>query len=280
MEPNSESPLRKYRRQPKIYINLPSKGQHSPAGTFFDNKTSEIAVFSMTANDEILFKTPDALINGEATANCMKSCVPTILNPWTVSTLDLDTILVSMRMASYGSTMNVTSLCPKCNAENAYDIPLQNILDYYQTLEFNDKCYHDNFCITVRPMNYREFTELQKKSVSLQRALNFTVPQLKDDEEKDKFTDSLVNEIAQMNIKVVFDAIVSVEADGHVETDKQEIKDWIEGNDIDVFNAIRNHINKNSQVWTTPRSNATCSKCEHSFKLNVNLDYSDFFGRG
>lgn len=280
MEQNTESPLKKYRRQPKIYIDLPSKGKFNPPGTFNNDQTTELPVFSMTANDEILFKTPDALINGQATANCMKSCVPNIISPWQISTLDLDTILVSMRIATYGNDMSVTSLCPKCQKENAYDIPLQNILDYYQTIEFDDKCYHENFCVTVRPMNYKEFTELQKKSVGLQRALNFQVPNLKTQEEKDQFTDQLVTEIAQMNIKVVFDAIVSVEADGQVETDKKEIKEWIDNNDIDLFNAIRKHINKNSETWTTPQAKVTCASCEHNFKLNVNLDYSDFFARG
>ena len=74
----NESPLKKFQRQPKIYIDLPSKGKYyeSP-GIMYENSYTNLAVFSMTANDEILYKTPDALINGQATASNMDAAKST-----------------------------------------------------------------------------------------------------------------------------------------------------------------------------------------------------------
>ena len=71
----TESPLKKYRRQPKLYLNIPSNGKWYDQKTVAENTYTNLAVFSMTASDEILFKTPGALIHGDATANNISSLV-------------------------------------------------------------------------------------------------------------------------------------------------------------------------------------------------------------
>ena len=45
------NPLKKYFRQPKLYINLPSKGKFYPAGSLNMPETGELPVFPMTAKD-------------------------------------------------------------------------------------------------------------------------------------------------------------------------------------------------------------------------------------
>ena len=52
------NPLQKYFRQPKLYITLPSKGKFYPGGVFESTESGELPVFSMTAKDELTFKTP------------------------------------------------------------------------------------------------------------------------------------------------------------------------------------------------------------------------------
>ena len=72
------NPLKKYYRQPKQYIKLPSGYKYYPADSIEVSESGEIAVYPMTAKDELLFKTPDALLNGEATVSVIQSCVPAI----------------------------------------------------------------------------------------------------------------------------------------------------------------------------------------------------------
>ena len=71
---DNTSILKKYQRQPKLYIDLPSQGKYYSEGSL--TKHEEIEVYSMTASDEIIIKTPDALLNGEATARIIANCVP------------------------------------------------------------------------------------------------------------------------------------------------------------------------------------------------------------
>ena len=61
------NPLGKYYRQPQIYIKLPSGGRYYPKEVYTPTETGEIPILPMTAKDEMAFKTPDAMINGQAT---------------------------------------------------------------------------------------------------------------------------------------------------------------------------------------------------------------------
>ena len=86
---NADSKLQQFYRQPKIYIKLPSKGKHYSAEEFEPTTTGEIPVYSMTAKDEIKFKTPDALMSGQATVDIIESCAPNIKDAWKVINLSL-----------------------------------------------------------------------------------------------------------------------------------------------------------------------------------------------
>ena len=86
--------LEKYKRQPKIYIDLPSQGTFYSPEVLEDQKFTSLPVSGMSAMDEIMFKTPDALFSGEATAQVIRSCIPSILDPWSIVGYDLDYLLI------------------------------------------------------------------------------------------------------------------------------------------------------------------------------------------
>ena len=92
--PESNNPLKKYFRQPKIFVKLPSQGDYYPAGALDKSTTGEYAVYAMTAKDELLFKTPDALLSGQSTVELIKSCIPAITNPWAMPNIDLDFMIL------------------------------------------------------------------------------------------------------------------------------------------------------------------------------------------
>jgi len=283
METTQESPLKKYKRKPKVFIDLPSQGKYSSTGTLSNDVYTQLAVYSMTASDEILFKTPDALINGEATARCIQSCIPSIQNPWDIATLDLDTILVGIRMATYGSSMSVQSKCPHCKTTNAYDIGLSEILDFYQRCEYTDTIQVDDFTIKLKPLTYRQLTENQKKAVAMQRAMDIQVRALEDNEdEKAKYVDSLINQIAEHGISVIFDNIESISVDGETETRRSEIIDFMTGSDVHIFQKVKNHIDSQSKIWRTPTQTVVCGneECGKEHNILISLDQSDFFARG
>jgi hypothetical protein len=102
-------------------LRLPSGGNY-PQGVIKPTETGELPVYPMTAIDEIATKTPDALFNGQAVVDIIKSCVPDILDPWRISSADLDSILIAIRAASNGNNMEVNSTCPKCDETAKYEV--------------------------------------------------------------------------------------------------------------------------------------------------------------
>ena len=94
------NPLQKYFRQPKIYLSLPSKGHWYPEGAIEMTENGELPVYAMTAKDELAFKTPDALLNGQSVVDVVKSCLPNIKDPWLMPSIDVDAILIAIRIAT------------------------------------------------------------------------------------------------------------------------------------------------------------------------------------
>jgi hypothetical protein len=66
----------------------------------------------MTAIDEITYRTPDALFSGQAVVNVIHSCVPSIKNAWHAPVADLNSILVAIRIASYGHELEIETTTP------------------------------------------------------------------------------------------------------------------------------------------------------------------------
>ena len=276
----NESPLKKYTRQPKIYIDLPSKGKYYSNNVLYEDSYSNLAVFSMTANDEILYRTPDALINGQATAKNIQSCIPSILKPFNLVTLDVDALLLSIRLATYGPKMQIGQRCRKCNEENEYEVDISKYIEYLNRLEFDDSMMYNDFKINFVPLTYTNYTDLQKESVGYQRALSIQIPNIVDEDEKAKATDQILSSIAKMNMKSILLSINSIEVEGEVEKDKKAIYEFIESYDVDMFKAIKAHIDKQYETWLLPEETVKCTACDAENKIRITIDQTDFFAKG
>ena len=123
------NPLHKYFRQPKIYINLPSNGNWYPEGAIEKTENNEYPVFAMTAKDELAFKTPDALLNGQSVVTVVQSCVPNIKDAWNLPTIDVDALLIAIRIATYGEKLEIKTKVPEAGNDRAIDLDLRMLLD-------------------------------------------------------------------------------------------------------------------------------------------------------
>ena len=113
----TSNPLRQFFRQPAVYIKLPSDGQFWPDKAISMTDNRELPVLPMTAIDEITYRTPDALFNGQAVISVIQSCIPAIKNAWDMPGMDTNAVLVAIRIASYGHAMRISSTCPFCKTE-------------------------------------------------------------------------------------------------------------------------------------------------------------------
>jgi hypothetical protein len=116
----NSNPLSKFFRQPSIYVRLPSGGKGWRPGSLNLPVNGEMPILPMTAIDELVYRTPDALFNGEAVTGVIQSCCPNIVDAWACPSIDLDALLVAIRIASYGHNMEIESTCPNCSEEHQF----------------------------------------------------------------------------------------------------------------------------------------------------------------
>lgn len=272
-----KNPLSSFYRQPKIYVRLPSKGKFYEPGSLDLSENGEYPVYAMTAKDELLFKTPDALLNGTSTVELIKSCIPAILNPWVMPNIDLDFALIAIRIATYGDKMDVGTNCPHCNAENSYDMDLTAWLDIFNNFIYNTDIAVDPLTVHVRPYTYKEVTKTALKSMEQQRIFQVINDDTISDEVKlEKFGASFLK-LTELTVDVIADCITAIDTpDGSV-SDKDMIKEFIANCSKDIFQKIQDHVVQMKELIEFKAQNVTCGECSKPFSLPVTMDQSNFF---
>ena len=150
----ANNPLTQYFRQPAIYVKLPSDGKYYHESALNMPENRELPVYPMTAIDEITYRTPDALFNGNAVTNVIKSCIPSIQDPWAIPAIDVDTILVAIRIASYGHTMEISTTCPHCQNEGDYGLDLRSVLERMKEPDYSAPIIDGDLTIFFKPMTF------------------------------------------------------------------------------------------------------------------------------
>ena len=272
------NPLANYFRQPKIFVRLPSGGAFYPEGALDVSTTGEYPVYAMTAKDELMFKTPDALLNGQATVEVIKSCVPAIKDPWKMPSLDVDAVLIAIRVATYGQTMDVSALCPSCSFENDYSFDLVNYLGSLSNFQFENVVSVGPLNITIRPYNYFETTKANIKSIEQRRLFDIVNDDTIDEEEKlARFGSSFIK-LTELTVDVIAGCIVSIETPEGLVTDRKMIDEFINNAPSDVFNSINQHVVNMKNDMELKLQHVHCQDCNHEYDVNLTIDQSNFFG--
>jgi len=275
--PQLVNPLLQYYRQPKIYLQLPSKGRFYPNGALDCSETGDYAVFSMTAKDELMFKTPDALMNGQSTVEVIKSCIPAIKNPWQMPSIDLDAALIAIRVATYGDSMGITTKCPECNEENDYDINLIAYLENLALYEYKDVINIDPLTVYIQPYSYKEVTKAAIKALEQEKIFTIVNDENLSDEEKlEQFGHSFVK-LTSLSVDIIADSIVKIVTPEGEVTDHKLIMDFINNAPKEIFKNIKLHIDELKNKVEIKSHAVVCSECKHQFETTVTMDQSNFF---
>jgi len=271
------NPLLQYYRQPKIYLKLPSKGSFYPEGSLDFSETGEYAVFAMTAKDELMFKTPDALMNGQATVEVIKSCIPSIKNPWVMPSIDLDAVLVAIRVATYGDKMSISSVCPECGESNDYDINLVNYLESISNFTYTDVIDVDPLTVYIKPYSYKEVTKAAIKALEQEKIFDIINDESMPDEEKiDRFGESFIK-ITDLTINLISNSIYKIETPEGVVTNHSLIQSFIDNAPKEVYQKIKNHIEDLKESIELKSYKMTCAECGHEFETSITMDQANFF---
>lgn len=277
--PQNANPLKQFFRQPAIYLSLPSQGKYWPEGTLDMPQNGELPVYPMTAIDEITYRTPDALFNGQAVVNVIQSCVPAVKNGWAVPGIDLNAILIGVRIASYGHDMEISTKCPNCETESDFTVDLRMVLDQVHQPDYNTPIRQGDLEITICPISYQHQNAINLRQYDQQRLIQQIQidPNLSDEQKVEELNKAL-HQITELTIETLKHSISSIRAKGTLVTETEFISEFLTNCDRKIYQEIRDRIIKLRTDSELKPFDITCPECDHKFQQTLTLDQAAFFG--
>lgn len=272
----SDNPLKHYFRRPAIYIKLPSGGVNYDRAVVEPTQTGELPVYPMSAIDEITARTPDALFNGQAVVDIIKSCIPAIKDPWQILSNDLDAILIAIRIASSGESMDILCNCQKCNAENKFGINMIQMLASRQNVTFDKSIKVRDIEVKFKALTFSEINKTNIAQYDVQRMIA-EMEILEDAEEKARLSKIAVDTIGNLTAEILSATIEHVATPDVTVTDKVHIKEFLDNCDRQTSNQIKEFSAKIREDNALPPLNVKCIECGHEFTTPLVLNYADFF---
>ncbi len=275
----SQNPLSQYFRQFKTYIKLPSQNYYYPAGVVELNDAGELGILAMTAQDEILLQNPDALLNGEAVLEIIKSCVPAVKKPNQLLSNDINALVTAIRHATYQQDVELKSNCPKCKAENTFGIDLGLALENMTLLEPEySVTTRSGLTVKVKSYGFGDLMKAIRARFEMQKIQTSVESDNLTEEQKIQAFGRSFKEIATIKFEVLASSIVSVsnQDQSMVVTNTQHIKEFlanVEKSDVDLISDLIDEIN---QIGVERTFQASCQKCQHVWRHDIEFNPTNF----
>lgn len=273
---NDINPLKQYFRRPAMYLKLPSGGKFYDESVVVMPDNGELPVYPMTAIDEITTKTPDALFNGKAVTEVIRSCIPAIINPELITGVDLDAILIAIRAASVGTEMDIESKCPSCKEENKFGLNLMGLLGNIKPGDYDRELLIGDLAFGFRPLTVDEINQGNMSQFEIQREL-INAQNIEDEVEKTEATSKILEKVNEISFRVVTRAINYVRTPEVTVDDSGYILDFLKNCESKTFDTIREHVISLREVSEIKPLKIKCQHCEHDYEQPFTLNMSDFF---
>lgn len=274
----TENPLVGYFRKPEIYIELPSMGKWYPRESIDLNPSMEVGIFPMTARDELVMKTPDALLNGTSTAEVIRSCVPAIKDPWAIPSLDLDALLIGIRIATYGDEMDISTSCPNCSLENNFAINLGALIDQVSNWKFEEELEIDDLKLYFRPLNYKQMNAENLRQFEENKIMQIVNNgDLTDEQKQEAFNDAFLK-LTVHTVDIIGKTIYRVDSPNGSTENPAHIEEFVRNASSKIFKAIQDHLEKQRDHNSFKAMKGKCTECEHEYEAPIMFNQSNFFG--
>lgn len=278
----ANNPLHQYFRAPKKYIQIPSQGKLYSAEVLDMPETGEIPVMAMTARDEMFMKNPDALLNGEAVASVIQSCIPVVKQPRQLVGPDVDTMLVAIQGATYGDDVEIQADCPKCGTETPGVASIDQAL---QTMNFLPDDPHvtldSGLIIRLKPITYETNVKAGLASFQSTRSLQ-AIAEIQDELEQIQAFNISYRQMAELNFLILIDSVHSIQGkdsqgEDFIVQDRASIQEFLENCENSVGASISKAVESMADTGVNKIAKLQCPNCEHVFETNMSFDPVNFF---
>lgn len=285
----SDNPLNRYFRRAALWVRLPTNGRWYRNGEITLNEHNEVRICGLSAIDDIMLNTPDALFNGHALESVIKSCVPDVNDVRSLMQPDLDAIFLGIKSATNNGKFDVDRRCPKCQHENTFEMQCVHLLDRMSYVEDADTVLRVNEDLTVhlRPYDYTMRGMVIHKQLEEQRLITEVD---KGGEEIDEFqrADMMarsIERITRLTFEMVSRTITSIvirdhrDGTGTTVTNGEHINEWLVSVDKNTADAIVEAVNRLNNIGPPKEIGIACQSCNHEWLEPINFDPALFFAR-
>jgi hypothetical protein len=278
LETKSDNPLMQYFRPPGVYVVLPSAGNFYKADPELTS-LGEVLIKPMTAKDELLFKSPDILMNGESLIEVIKSCVPGIQNPREIPTPDFNVIMLALRLATYGKDLPYIGKCRECSKNTEFIVDIEQVLDTQITkLQKQYKIDIDQLTVYVKPYDIHCQTRSSIASFEQQAITNSILgnDDLTDSEKTLEFSRSF-NKITEITYELILHSIIKISTPNEDIVDPQLIAEWLFSVGKKIFESITEKILESTNKGFNNDVVYECEHCKLSNTTPIIFDPTSFF---
>jgi len=262
-----------------LYLKIPSGTSYYAPEVVQFTDSGELGILPMTGKDELILKNPDALLNGEALTEVLKSCVPGIKNPKGLLTNDIDALITAIRYATFNDSLETNLSCPKCGSASTFKLDLQYALD---NMEFLDPEYSVNLdsgiTIFVKPHSFPDVLKglhAQFEQSKISRILENS--DISDQERMIAFSKAF-KEMSLITYELILNSIIKVvdESNNINVTNKDYIKELLTNIDNRSLDKISNLITEINLIGIRRTFAAKCEKCEYVWENEIDFNPVNF----
>lgn len=280
-----DNPLKRFFRQPALYLRLPTDARWYRPDEVSPNESGEIAIYGLSAIDDIMLNTPDAMLNGQALEHVIGNCAPEIKKAKTLMVPDLEAVFLAIKIATTGSKHEMDKSCPNCKHENHFEMNCDYLLSTMKYIEPSEArlLIGDDLEVHSKPytLEMRQlFVQRQLEEDRLLKKIDAENKDL-DDIQKARILSESVEKLTRITIDLVsrsIDKIVLVK-EGITVTDQRQISEWLTNITKTQSELILETINALNDAGPQKVMKARCEKCNHEWEEQISFDPVSFFAR-
>jgi len=274
----NSNPLASHFRQPAIYLKLPSNGKYWAENSLNLSANGEVGVMPMTAKDEIMLRTPDALMNGQGVISVIESCVPQILNAWSAPTIDVDAILIAIRIATYGDKMDMESKCPGCGTESRHQLNLGNVLMYIKSPNYNETFEIEGLTFKFKPQNYLQSNKNNIIDFEEQKLMQVIADDSIDVETRKATFDVHLQNIVNVSNTLLANSTESITIENEmIVTNREHIQEFYANANNKIIKSVQKILGDFADQIKMKPARVMCESCEKEYNVGITFDYGNFF---
>lgn len=276
------NPLQKYFRRPELFITLPSNGMWWKQDSIVMPPNNEIGISPMSGSDDLAMRNADGLMNGATTVEVIQSCCPNIKNAWMAPIIDIDYLLIAIRIASYGNQMEFETKCEKCKEENSYSTDLRWVLENIRIPSYNHPLeIEQGMFIFFKPDTFDRINKNKIESFKQQRTIQAISSSNMPDHEKIEIIRKDLVELTKHTSEKISSQIEKIlTADGESVTNYDYIYEFVSNANREIFEQLTKEIAKLNQEYKLPETKIKCASCGHEENKVFSFEPASFFGKG